>query len=281
MIVWIASYPKSGNTWIRSIIAGLVYSEDGVFKFNKLHQLGQFPAKKYFNGLTSQYDNIHELKKYWITAQERINLKDDVTFLKTHHLNCKINDYKFTNRENTAGIIYVVRDPRNVVTSLANFLSIKINDSKNLLFNQSQLMGNERLSWGENIRSLIGTWSENYKSWTMANENLLLIKYENLIKDPIFEIKKIVIFIKRFKKIEISNEKINNVLKSTSFNNLKKLEEDNQFGESSINKETREKVKFFNMGKNNNWKEILDSEVAKEIEKKLFREMSELGYLKE
>ena len=280
MIIWIASYPKSGNTWIRSIVASLMYSDSGIFDFNILRQVKQFPSKEYFNGLTNDYENIHELKKHWITAQEKINLNDDITFLKTHHLNCKIGNHKFTNQENTAGTIYVVRDPRNIITSLANFLSIKSTDSKNLLFDQSQLMGDKKLGWGENIRSLIGTWSENYKSWTVANDNLLLIKYENLIESPLTEIRRIITFIKRFKKIEISDEKINSVLKSTSFNNLKKLEEDGGFIENSVNKDTREKVKFFNLGKDNSWEKLLDGKIVKEIEERLFNEMSELGYLK-
>ena len=48
MIIWIASYPKSGNTWLRSIISALVYSDDGIFDFNLLKKIQQFPEKIYF-----------------------------------------------------------------------------------------------------------------------------------------------------------------------------------------------------------------------------------------
>ena len=48
MIIWLASYPKSGNTWLRSIISALLYSDDGVFNFKLLTKIDQFPEKKYF-----------------------------------------------------------------------------------------------------------------------------------------------------------------------------------------------------------------------------------------
>jgi hypothetical protein len=47
MIIWLASYPKSGNTWIRSIIAALMYTRDGIFNFDLLKNVDQFPQKKF------------------------------------------------------------------------------------------------------------------------------------------------------------------------------------------------------------------------------------------
>ena len=55
MIIWIASYPKSGNTWLRSIISALVYSKDGIFTFDKLSKIDQFPEKKFFKDLVKNY----------------------------------------------------------------------------------------------------------------------------------------------------------------------------------------------------------------------------------
>ena len=70
MIVWCASYPKSGNTWIRAIITSLIYSEDGKFNFNLLNKIGQFPRRQHFNELTSDFTDLKNLSKYWIQAQE-------------------------------------------------------------------------------------------------------------------------------------------------------------------------------------------------------------------
>ena len=123
MIIWIASYPKSGNTWIRSLISSLVYTDSGVFNFEKLRYVPQFPDKIYLKEFTNDFSNIHNLKKYWIAAQEKINLDRKIKFFKTHHLNCKINEYSFTNNTNTKAKIYIVRDPRNLVNSISNHYS--------------------------------------------------------------------------------------------------------------------------------------------------------------
>ena len=83
MIIWLASYPKSGNTWVRSIISSLVYSKDGIFNFELLRKIQQFPNKDHFLNLTDKFQDIHELKKFWVLAQEKINLNDKLNFFKT------------------------------------------------------------------------------------------------------------------------------------------------------------------------------------------------------
>ena len=63
MIIWLASYPKSGNTWVRSIIASLIYSSDGRFNFKLLNKIDQFPEKKYFKDFVSILVILNLLKK--------------------------------------------------------------------------------------------------------------------------------------------------------------------------------------------------------------------------
>ena len=73
MIIWCASYPKSGNTWVRAIIASLVYSEDGIFNFDMLKKVGLFPKRFYFKNFTDDFSDLKKISHYWITAQEKIN----------------------------------------------------------------------------------------------------------------------------------------------------------------------------------------------------------------
>ena len=129
MIIWLASYPKSGNTWVRSLIASLMYSDNGIFNFKLLEQILQFPDERYFTKFTKNTGNLNEIKKYWILAQQEINKDKKLRFFKTHHLNCKIDNYNFTDRNNTLGTIYIVRDPRNLVSSIANHFSKSIEES--------------------------------------------------------------------------------------------------------------------------------------------------------
>ena len=126
MIIWLASYPKSGNTWLRTIIASLLYTKDGQFNFELLKKIQQFPNQKYFKKFTNDFTNINEIKKYWIKAQEEINLNNNINFLKTHHINCKIDNFDFTNKSNTLATIYIVRDPRNLVNSISNHYDLSI-----------------------------------------------------------------------------------------------------------------------------------------------------------
>ena len=82
MIIWIASYPKSGNTWVRAMISALLYSEDGFFNFDHLYKVPQYSSKKYFEDLTNKYDDFNEISKYWLLTQERLNINDKTNFLK-------------------------------------------------------------------------------------------------------------------------------------------------------------------------------------------------------
>ena len=85
MIIWLASYPKSGNTWVRSIISSLLYSSDGIFNFDLLGKIPQFPKKELFKDLVGDFSNFNEIKKNWIVAQEKINSNKEIKLLKTHH----------------------------------------------------------------------------------------------------------------------------------------------------------------------------------------------------
>ena len=123
MIIWIASFPKSGNTWLRSIVSSLIFSEDGIFNFKLNKNIKQFPTTEHLKDFTDDFNNIHEIKKYWLLAQDRINLDNKIKFFKTHHLNCTIDNFSFTNKDNTAATIYIVRDPRNLVNSISNHFS--------------------------------------------------------------------------------------------------------------------------------------------------------------
>ena len=89
MIIWLASYPKSGNTWVRAIISSILYSKDGKHNFSQLDFIDQYPVKKYFKNLINDFYNLDEIKKNWITSQNLINTDGKIRFLKTHHIYCE------------------------------------------------------------------------------------------------------------------------------------------------------------------------------------------------
>ncbi len=280
MIIWVASYPKSGNTWVRSIISSLIYTEDGIFDFPNIKKIDQYPQRRFLEYFTQDYNNIHEIKKHWIASQERINLDTKIKFFKTHHLNCKVDNYSFTNKECTRATIYVVRDPRNIIDSISNHFSKSIEESKKFLLTSKILSPGKEIEFrGGNVITYLGSWKEHYKFWTKNNESLLIIKYEDLVKNIHQEIDKIVKFLKNFINFEISNTKKENIIKSTSFEALKKIEENGEFTENVFVGGSNEKVKFFNKGPDNNWQNTLPKNIQIELENELKNELTELGYL--
>lgn len=279
MIIWLASYPKSGNTLLRSILSCILFTDDGIFQPEIISKIKKFPTKKNFENLTENFYDFNETMKYSIMAQEVINLNNEINFLKTHHLNCKINNFNFTNKENTLATIYIVRDPRNVVTSISNHFSKSIKDAMEFLFTQKFIGGSNKLNLNidNDIKTLIGTWGEHYNFWKNSR-NLFLVKYEDLINNPKIQIQKIINFLNNFFPVAINELKLSNICKTTSFESLQKIEQQGLFKENAY-KDDAAKKNFFYLGPNNKWQNILEKEISEEIEKKFFTEMRELKYL--
>jgi len=284
MFVWLASYPKSGNTLVRSLLASYFFSKDGIFNFDLIKNIKQFPHAPLFESLGFDIKNEKELIKNYIKVQESFNQKNLTQFLKTHSYLFNFEGNVFTDFNNTLGAIYIVRDPRNVVTSLANFLDISITKATDHLIQSPYIGGISNSNKREDImKTYTGTWSGNFNSWKSfkSNRKYLLIKYEDLISNKEENLKKILKFIYKLKNInfEIDETKVKNVIQSTSFENMKNLEKEKGFEEAPINIETKEKIPFFNLGPKNEWKKLLDLETIKKIEKAFKKEMKELEYL--
>ena len=278
MIIWIASYPKSGNTWLRSIITSLLYTTDGIFDFKLIKKIKQFPTRNQFQEFTKNFNDINEISKFWLLAQDKINLTEEIKFFKTHNLNCAVNKNSFTNKSHTLGTIYVVRDPRNLVNSIKNHYN-KSNDeeAKNFLISKKILSRVPKDNEAD-IATLLGSWSDHYNFWTKKNSNLLLIKYEDLILDTKKELERIIIYLKKFMTVEINPEKIKNILNTTSFDHLKDLENKGLFNENVYDSK-KNKIRFFNKGPSNDWTKVLDKKIQDDIEKIFYKEMKELGYI--
>ena len=279
MIIWLASFPKSGNTWLRSILSSLVYSDDGIFDFKFNKKISQFPTKRHFEDFTKEYHNIHENKKFWILSQDKLNLDNQIKFLKTHHINCTIDGFSFTNKENTAGTIYIVRDPRNLVSSISNHFSLTLLEAKEFLFRSNMLGTSKNDTLTADVATILGSWKDHYNFWTKKNDNLLVIKYEDILLNPNRELFKIKGFVNKFIKFQTNDIKDKNIINSTSFESLKKLEENGEFTENVFETISNKKIKFFNQGPANKWQNYLDDKIRLEIETKLSVEMKELGYL--
>ena len=129
------------------------------------------------------------------------------------------------------------------------------------------------------VATLLGSWKDHFHFWTKKNDKLLLIKYEDIVVNPKNELKKIIKFLIKFTKVETNNTKEANIINSTSFETLRKMEQNGEFTENVFDKISNKKIKFFNQGPGNRWQDSLNDEIRSEIEAKLNTEMKELGYL--
>jgi len=122
MIIWLASYPKSGNTFLRTLLTSYFFTKDGNFSFEVLKNIKQFPDNGVFEKLGIDISNEKEVIKNYIKVQEETNKRDGkaIRFLKTHSTLQDMDGYKFTDLNNCLGAIYIVRDPRNIATSYSN-----------------------------------------------------------------------------------------------------------------------------------------------------------------
>ena len=277
MIIWIASYPKSGNTWLRSFISSYYFSKKGKFNFSLLMNILQFPSVKFTKkNLNSEL----EASNNWIYNQNQFFSGENIHFIKTHN---SLNQYKgnsFTTKNLSLGAIYIVRDPRNLITSMTHHYSLSYEQAyKKLIDENASLLEKSREGDYSNF-SFLGSWSSHFKSWKNCKDfKTLFVKYEDLENNKYDSFKKIVQFINSLKqdKSSLNEKKFLNSINSTNFSNLRNKEEIEGF-EESVNSKSGERKRFFNLGFKNRWQKILPKNILTKLNNNLQSDLNDLGY---
>ena len=283
MIIWLASYPKSGNTYVRAFLSAYYFSENGQFDFSQILNIEQFPHEKYFK---QKVKGISEASKQWIPIQREINKNKKIKFFKTHSCLGNYQGNQFTSPETTLGAVYIVRDPRNVLTSLKNHYSFDDDKALKMITDKTRsLMSNN----GTHASlTHISSWAENYLSWFRNNQfRRLFVKYEDLITNRYETFRDIIVFTNTLmNRVEgVDKSKLQKAIETTNFNVLKKKEMSETFDESDNSFKSWRKFHsenknlFFNLGPENNWEKILKTKISNEIEISFEKEMKELEYL--
>ena len=282
MIIWIASYPKSGNTWLRSLLSSYFFSKRGEFDFKLLEYIKLFPSVDDFKNDEENYSTLESTSKNWLNKQVKINKDNKIKFFKTHNAICSINGNSFTDSKNSLGGIYIVRDPRNVVSSLANHYQINIEDALEFMNNEKryiyQKVENQYLAF-----SPLFSWSKHVDSWRDCKLfPVLIIRYEDLYSETFLTFKKVINFIKDISKSNVmfNREKAKKSIVSCEFNNLKSLEKKNGFREAMLKKDKSGTIDFFNLGIKNDFKKLLDPEIQKKMNKFYEEKLIEFNYEK-
>ena len=277
MIIWIASYPKSGNTYVRSFLSAYYYSLTGEFSFDLLKFIEQFPDKQFFEGFVN---SKKDASKLWVSMQKKIILSKKARFLKTHSAYGSYDNSPFTTPEVTLGGVYIVRDPRNVAISLMNHFSLDQDGALEMLFDKNRGIKSDDNNFA--TYAFLSTWANHYKSWSNINSfKIFLIRYEDLKFNSEKVFSNLVKFINQLLKNNqgVDQQKLDKAIKTTRFDFLKKKENESGFKEAMFSRKKDKKIPFFNNGFDTSWKNHLKENIVEKIEKEFMNEMKEVGYL--
>ena len=278
-IIWISSYPKSGNTWIMFLIANYFFNIERKDNFEIVNKnIIKFPPASLIKKFTTKkelIENPYNISKYWLKAQEQAKImKGNVAFLKNHNALVSVNGNEFTNENFSLASIYIIRDPRDVVVSYAHYSNLAFDKviqnlcDKNLYYNLTDYHDFPDIE-------ILGSWKFHYISWRDGVPNMpkIIVRYEDLIKDSYSCFYKIINFLSKILNFKLDEEQVKFSVENSKFEKLQKNE--NKFGYIKNNSNTN----FFHSGKIQQWKNILNKSQIKTIENTFKEEMELLGYL--
>jgi len=283
MIIWLASYPKSGNTYVRAFLSAYYFSENGQFDFKLIPKIKQFPDIEFFD---QKINNIEEASKQWIPAQKKINQDRKIKFFKTHSCLANYKGNEFTSSETSLGAIYIVRDPRNVLTSIKNHFSLDNDEALKMITDKDRGLISNNGSHAS--YSFISSWSNNYLSWLRNKQfRRLFVKYEDLLTNKYETFRDIIFFSNTLmnRTENVDKSKLQKAIETTNFDILKNKEVSESFDGSNNsfknwrNFHKENKNLFFNLGPENKWEKILDKKTKEIIETSFKSQMIDLKYL--
>jgi len=245
-IVWLASYPKSGNTWVRAFLHNYLENSSEPADINSLDKYFADDSKPYW------YQNhtdrpLHELSMRDICLlrcqvhQDIASSRAGSVIVKTHSLLGAYDGIPLHEMSVTAGAIYVVRNPLDVVLSLADHFGISIDDA--IAFMNDPATGSPTDE--ANVASVLGSWSGHVESWTSEESpSLHVVRYEDLIDRPLKAFAGIVSFLN----LGRDAPAIKRAMRFSSFQALRSQESSKGFVEKSPNS-----ARFFRAGRKNQW----------------------------
>jgi hypothetical protein len=183
-LVWLASYPKSGNTWLRAFLHNYIAEPDAPTSINALTDFSAVEcAAALFRPHTKK--PVAALSPAEVQAlrpavhRDLMKLHPDLVFVKTHNANLALHGTAFCTQAVTAGAIYVVRDPRDVALSYAAYTGLTIDETIDFMGQK----GAANRGTAVQVFELLSSWSAHVASWTQPGTSLQL-RYEDMIADP-------------------------------------------------------------------------------------------------
>lgn len=277
-IVWITSYPKSGNTWFRIFIQNLLTESVSPVDINNITHSPIATNRNLFDdllGISSSdltFDEIDELRPfaYEQYASENRNLN----FLKVHDIwSTNTQDIPIFPAHITKVVLYIIRNPLDVTVSLANHNNIDLGEAVKLINDSTKSYCANTSKLDIQLRHKISNWSEHVNSWTeKSGLPVNIIRYEDMHENPFCTFKNVIEKLG----LEYTDNQIETAIHHSTFEILQSQEKSIGFKERPQNTSS-----FFKTGKINSWKEHLTQQMVNDITIQHQKTMYKFGYLTE
>ncbi len=249
-IVWLASYPKSGNTWLRAFLANLIANRPTPVALAELPEYGALEADpELYSKIAGRpsieldFDQLCALRPQAHAAIAAAAPK--TVFVKTHSMAGALDGVPLHTPQVTAGAICVVRNPLDVAVSMSHHFAIGIDAAIDYLADERAATGNSELFTSE----FLGSWSQHVRSWAdLESQRILLLRYEDLLEKPAKGFARIA----RLVSLDADRTRIERAIKHASFQSLANMEKRDGFVEVPIKGKH-----FFRAGRSNQWREAL------------------------
>lgn len=259
-IYWIASYPKSGNTWVRIFLDNLLSGSTEPVSINRLSKVLIACSRNMFDdqvGIESSDLTADEVDNLRSRLYEHLAAKYDPPLLS------KIHDAYTYTREGrplvtekaTAGVIYIIRNPLDVTVSFSAHFGCSIDKTIQRMSDPEYALVKKNTMIFHQFRQKLLSWSGHVKSWLSSGLPVCLIRYEDLKEHPTQTFERIV----RFLDLEYSTNDISKAMSFSSFDALKNQEKASGFREKPPSASS-----FFRKGVIGSWrKELLPSQIER------------------
>jgi hypothetical protein len=271
-IIWIASYPKSGNTWVRAFLYNLIRIQRGKGEQQNINELPAFApyevSKRYFTEILGFEPTRAEIASTRHRVQQRFAEQGDgLIFLKTHNALVMDRDYSTINVAVTAGAIYIVRNPLDVAISYADHRGGPIDAAiTEMARRNAETPGNDKV-----VYEVPGSWSQHVESWTRnPHPALFVIRYEDMLSVP----QKTFGGLVRRLLLNPTPEQLKEAIDCSSFEKLQAQEKRQGFLEKAELAD-----RFFREGRAGQWREILTQGQIARIVRDHGAQMRRFGYL--
>ena len=270
-IIWMASYPKSGNTWLRAFLHNLLRDPKEAYDVNRMtdYAVGDSHRSFYQKFLRKPLKEMtdEEIAILRPKVQEYFTRRTpDNVFTKTHNAMVEYLDRPLHYMEYTAGAIYVVRNPLDMVISHADHYGETIDEAINVI----NIAESKMVTGDESVYEIHCSWSRHVESWTeRPNPALHIMRYEDMKTRPMETFGGLA----QFLHLPPDRERLRRTIERSSFESLRKMEEAKGFNErSSASK------RFFRQGKAGGWRQTLTSAQVEAIVAVHEKQMRRFGY---